>query len=137
MVRPEVIRKRLNKIDEYLIVLRRLQRYERDEFLSDPERYGSAERFLHLAIEALLDIGNHVIADEGLGVVDWYSDVPRIFMEKGLISPELSKKWIRMIGFRNTLVHGYIDIDRTIVYEVLQNGLGDIEELKRVFAHHL
>jgi len=137
VVRPEVIRKRLNKIDEYLIVLRRLQRYERDEFLADPERYGSAERFLHLAIEALLDIGNHVIADEGLGVVDWYSDVPRIFLEKGIISQELSEKWIRMIGFRNTLVHGYIDIDRAIVHDVLQNGLGDIEELKRAFARFL
>ncbi|RPI66194.1 MAG: DUF86 domain-containing protein [Geobacteraceae bacterium] len=137
MVRPEVIRKRLNKIDEYLVVLQRLQRYGRDEFLSDPERYGSAERFLHLAIEALLDMGNHVIADEGLGVVDWYSDVPRIFLEKGMISSELSEKWIRMIGFRNTLVHGYMDVDRTIVYEVLQNGLCDIEELKRVFARHL
>jgi uncharacterized protein YutE (UPF0331/DUF86 family) len=137
MVRPEVIRKRLNKIDEYLVVLQRLQRYGRDEFLSDPERYGSAERFLHLAIEALLDMGNHVIADEGLGVVDWYSDVPRIFLEKGLISSELSQKWMRMIGFRNTLVHGYMDVDRTIVYEVLQNGLRDIEELKRVFARFL
>jgi uncharacterized protein YutE (UPF0331/DUF86 family) len=137
MVRPEVIRKRLNKIDEYLTVLQRLQRYGRDEFLSDPERYGSAERFLHLAIEALLDMGNHVIADEGLGVVDWYSDVPRIFLEKRVISSALSEKWIRMIGFRNTLVHGYIDVDRTIVYEVLQNGLGDIEELKRVFARYL
>jgi uncharacterized protein YutE (UPF0331/DUF86 family) len=137
MVRPEVVRKRLNKIDECLAVLQRLQRYGRDEFLSDPERYGSAERFLHLAIEALLDMGNHVIADEGLGVVDWYSDVPRIFLEKGLISSELSEKWIRMIGFRNTLVHGYMDVDRTIVYEVLQNGLGDIEELKHVFARFL
>ena len=137
MVRPEVIRKRLNRIDEYLVVLQRLQRYGRDEFLFDPERYGSAERFLHLAIEALLDMGNHVIADEGLGVVDWYSDVPRIFLEKGMISLELSEKWVRMIGFRNTLVHGYMDVDRTIVYEVLQNGLCDIEELKRVFARHL
>jgi len=137
MVRPEVIRKRLNKLDECLTVLQRLQRYGRDEFLSDPERYGSAERFLHLAIEALLDMGNHVIADEGLGVVDWYSDVPRLFLEKELISSDLSEKWIRMIGFRNTLVHGYLDVDRAIVYEVLQNGLGDIEELKRVFARFL
>jgi len=72
---------------------------------------------------------NHVIADDGLGIVDWYSDVSRIFLEKGLIFSELSQKWIRMIGFRNTLVHGYMDVDRTIVYEVLQNGLGDIEEL--------
>jgi hypothetical protein len=38
MVRPEVVRKRLNKIDERLAVLQRLQRYGRDEFLSNPER---------------------------------------------------------------------------------------------------
>ena len=35
----------------------------------------------------------------------------------------------------NTLVHGFMDVDRTIVYEVHRNGLGDIEELKRVFGH--
>ena len=42
-----------------------------------------------------------------------------------------------MIGFRNTLVHEYIDIDRTIVFETLQHGLEDIEQLKRVFAGFL
>ena len=59
------------------------------------------------------------------------------FLGKGMISSELSEKWVRMIGFRNPLVHGYMDVDRTIVFEVLQNGLGDIEDLKRVFARHL
>lgn len=137
MVRPEVLRKRLNKLDEYLGILRQLRGYGRKEFLSNAERYGSAERFLHLSIEALLDMGNHVIADEGLGVVDWYSDIPKLFFEKGYISKALCEKWIRMIGFRNTLVHAYIDIDRTIVFETLQNGLRDIEQLKRVFAGFL
>jgi len=47
MVRHEILRKRMNKLDEYLAILRQLQRYARDEFLSDPEHYGSAERFLH------------------------------------------------------------------------------------------
>ena len=60
MTRPEVIRKRLATLDEYLGILRSLQRYSREEFLSGPEHYGSAERFLHLAIEAVLDMGNHV-----------------------------------------------------------------------------
>jgi uncharacterized protein YutE (UPF0331/DUF86 family) len=137
MVRPEILRKRMNKLDEYLKVLRRLQRYERDEFLSEPEHYGSAERFLHLAIEALLDMGNHVIANENMGVVDWYSDVPKLFAGKGFISSDLCEKWIRMIGFRNTLVHEYVDIDRAIVFEILHNGLEDIEQLKRVFAGFL
>ena len=44
---------------------------------------------------------------------------------------------VRPEVIRNTLVHRYMDVDRTIVYEVLQNGLGDIEELKRVFARQL
>jgi uncharacterized protein YutE (UPF0331/DUF86 family) len=42
-----------------------------------------------------------------------------------------------MIGFRNTLVHEYIDIDRKIVYDVLQNNIQDLEDLKRAFAHFL
>ena len=54
-------------------ILHQLQRYNRDEFLSNAEHYGSAERFLHLSIEALLDMGNHVIAGENVGVVDWYT----------------------------------------------------------------
>jgi len=38
MVKPEVIRKRLQKLDEYLTILRRLQRYDLGAFLQDPER---------------------------------------------------------------------------------------------------
>ncbi len=137
MVRAEIIRKRLNKLDEYLAVIKKLQRYSFEEFIADPERYGSAERFLHLAIEALIDMGNHVIADSELGVVNWYSDIPKILAEKEFISSELKEKWISMIGFRNTLVHEYIDIDREIVYDVLQNNIQDLEDLKRAFAQFL
>lgn len=43
MVRVEVIRKRLNKLDEYLEILHRLQVYDFETFLASPERYGSAE----------------------------------------------------------------------------------------------
>lgn len=137
MVRAEIIRKRLNKLDEYIAILKGLQKYSYEEFIADPERYGSTERFLHLAIEAITDMGNHVIADLGLGVVNSYSDIPALIARKGYLSPSLEGKWIRMIGFRNTLVHEYIDIDRKIVYDVLQNNISDLEELKKVFAQFL
>ena len=127
----------MNRLDDYLTVLKKLQRYSFKEFTADPERYGSAERFLHLAIEALIDMGNHVIADSGLGGVNWYSDIPKVMAEKEFISSELEEKWISMIGFRNTLVHEYIDIDRKIVYDVLQNNIQDLEALKRAFAQFL
>ena len=137
MVRAEVIRKRLNKLDEYLSILRGLQKYSLAEFLCDPEHYGSAERFLQLAVEAITDMGNHVIAELALGVVNWYSDIPAILAEKGYIGADLKEKWIQVLGFRNILVHEYIDIDRQIVYEILQHRLADLEALKQVFAQFL
>ena len=137
MVRPEIIRKRLNKLDENLVILKNSQGYSFEEFISNPEHYGSVERFLHLAIESVTDIGNHLVAELNLGTVEWYSDIPKLLADKGYLSQELADKWIRMIGFRNTLVHEYIDIDRAIVYDVLQNNLSDLEQLKKVFAQFL
>ncbi len=137
MVRPEVIRKRLEKLEEYLGFLERMQAYSQEEFLSDPEHYGSAERFLQLAIETVNDIANHIIAEEELGTVDASRDIPRIFRERGYIDQSLEDKWIRMIGFRNILVHDYLEVDRLIVYEVLQHELEDLRVLERVFAGFL
>lgn len=137
MVRPEVIRRRLVKLDEYLEILESLQRYDLDAFAKEPERYGSAERFLQLAIETSLDIGNHVIAELRLGTVDSYRDIPTILAKHNYLDSELRERWIQMIGFRNVLVHDYVDLDREIVYRVLQQDLDDIAALRRVFAQFL
>lgn len=137
MIRPEVVRKRLNKLDEYLAILYSFQQYSFEQFNRSPERYGSAERFLHLAIESLIDLGNHVIAELELGTVNWYSDVPTILAETGYLEAELKEKWLQMIGFRNVLVHEYLEIDRAVVFDVLQNHLSDIEALRQVFARFL
>jgi uncharacterized protein YutE (UPF0331/DUF86 family) len=82
-------------------------------------------------------MGNHIIAGLGLGVVNGYSDIPAIIAQKGYVDSKLEEKWIRMIGFRNTLVHEYIEIDRKIVYDILQNNLNDFKELKKIFAQFL
>lgn len=137
MVRAEVLHRRLTKLDEYLAILRQMQRYSRQEFINNPERYGSAERFLQLAIETLTDLGAYVVADFNLGSVDWYSDVPRRLREGGYIDLSTEQTWIRIIGFRNVLVHEYLDIDREIVYQVLQENLDDLEKLKTLFLQFL
>ncbi len=137
MVRPEVIRRRLEAISENLAVLERIARYDEEEFLAEPEHYGSAERFLQLALEALLDMGSHVIADNGLGSVNQGRDIPRLFREHGYIDSALEEKWLRMIGFRNILVHAYLQLDRRQVYRVLQDDLADIRALQRTFANFL
>lgn len=137
MVRPEVIRRRLENLDGYLGILEGMRRYPLEEFLANPEHYGSAERFLQLAIEALLDMGNHVIAEENLGVVNQSRDIPRIFRERGYVRPDLEERWVRMIGFRNVLVPEYLELDRKRVHEAIQQNLGDLRDIQRIFARFL
>ncbi len=137
MVRPEVIRKRLVKLDEYLDILRQLRDTPREEFLANPEKYGSTERFLQLAIEAVNDIGGHLVADLNLGTVEWARDIPERLYQAGYIDKDLREQWFRMIGFRNILVHDYLDVDRARVYEVLQHHLEDFERLREVFSRFL
>lgn len=66
-------------------------------------------------------MGNHIIADDNLGVVTSYRDIPTILEELDFISIELRETWIAMIGFRNVLVHDYTDIDQKLVYDALKN----------------
>ena len=42
MLRAKVLRQRLSKLEEYLAILERLRGYGLEDFLADPERYGSA-----------------------------------------------------------------------------------------------
>jgi uncharacterized protein YutE (UPF0331/DUF86 family) len=137
MPKPELIRKRLQKLDEYLAILRKLRRYNLEEFVSDPEHYGSAERFMQLAIEVCNGLGNHIVADLDLGPVDSYADVPALLFEHGYVDDSLRQTWMRMIGFRNILVHDYLLVDRAIVHSVLKNDLDDFERLKRMFAQFM
>lgn len=72
-------------------MLERLAQYEENEFIADPEQYGSAERFLQLALEALFDMGSHAIAESGLGTVNQSRDIPRLFREHGYLDRALEE----------------------------------------------
>jgi uncharacterized protein YutE (UPF0331/DUF86 family) len=137
MVKPEVIRRRLEKLDEYLSYLDDVQEYDQQKFLANIETWASAERFLQMAVELVNDIASHIIADEKAGTINQYRDIPEIFFEQNWINDELKEKWIHIIGFRNILVHGYATIDRSIVYDIIQNNLKDIKTLKKIFAQFL
>jgi uncharacterized protein YutE (UPF0331/DUF86 family) len=137
MVDEEIFHRRLRSLDETLSILRKLRLYSFEDFMAEPERYGSAERFLQLAVEALLDMGAHLVAIKELGTVTRYRDIPALLERGGYLAQSQQERWTKIIGFRNILVHDYLEIDRGIVYEVLQENLGDIDELRDVFLRLL
>ncbi|MEX2541153.1 MAG: DUF86 domain-containing protein [Trueperaceae bacterium] len=133
MLDEEILHRRLRSLDVTLSILSKLGRYSFDEFIEEPERYGSAERFLQLAVEALMDMGAHLVATRGLGTITRYRDIPTLLKDHGYVNAEQCERWIKIIGFRNILVHDYLEVDRRIVHSVLQENLSDIQELRNVF----
>lgn len=109
-------------------ILRELAKEKKDDFLSNYKIYGLAERYLQLAIECLLDIGNHIIASLELKKPEKLQDIILILGENSILPTQFAKKVAKMAGFRNILVHGYSDIDEALVYESLTQDLTDFED---------
>ena len=127
----EVFERRTRRFEEALEFLERIAETPWERFSSDPEKYASAERFLQIAVEVLSDLGAHVVARVAAGPVDRYRDVPDRLLEAGWLTEAQAELWRRVVGFKNVIVHDYLDVDRAIVYDVLRHRLGDLRELHR------
>lgn len=137
MVNPEVIAARLGRLREYLGYLKALKKHSYRQFANSPFIRGSVERYLQLAIECCLDLGNHLIADRGLRRAQDYKEVFLILGEVKILPKAFAKRIALMGGFRNILVHDYLRIDPRKVYEVLQHQLSDFERFARLMARFL
>jgi len=124
----EGIQARLDKLDEYSQILKELRGSAQSIFLTDYHLYGLAERYLQLSIECVLDIGTMLVTGLGLRRPERHQDVIQILIEAGVLSPELGARLTGIAGFRNILVHEYLQIDRNLVYQKLQEGVTDFED---------
>ena len=89
---------------------------------------------MHLAIECLLDIGNHIISDQGYEKPENYADIFRILRVNAIIPDKLFDNLQGIAAFRNILVHDYIRLDRTKVYTIIVTKTQYLRKLGSVFA---
>ncbi|HSL08004.1 MAG TPA: DUF86 domain-containing protein [Pseudonocardiaceae bacterium] len=88
------------------------------------------------AIEAGIDVAQHVCASEGWGPPRDNGDAIRLLGAHGVLSVDLADRLRRAVGFRNVLVHDYIEVDDGIVLERLAN-LADLDDFVAVVAARL
>jgi uncharacterized protein YutE (UPF0331/DUF86 family) len=91
----------------------------------------AVERNFQVAIECILDIGNHIIAEKGFESPDDNEDIIRILGEEGIIPSDFAGRIKGIAGFRNILVHEYTGIDYGVLYNYLVNRLDDFRECAR------
>ena len=70
MVDTEIFSRRLDALESYLGRLRSLGKAAEADYLAEPGIHDLAARYLHLAVEAAIDLANHRIADQGLRTPD-------------------------------------------------------------------
>lgn len=131
MVDRLVIERLLSFVNGYLNDLKSLQDVSFPQYSGDIRLQRFAERTLQIAIEACLDICNHIISDEGFREPEDNRDMFKVLLENGLITEDLCRRLQDMASFRNLIVHSYTKTDNEIVYGIFKKRLGDIEEFMK------
>lgn len=67
------------------------------------------------AIEGCVDAGQHVCAAQGWGPPRDNGQVMSVLAEHGVLEPGLARRMRQVVGFRNVLVHDYVDVDDDVV----------------------
>lgn len=84
------------------------------------------------AIEACVDVAQHIGASEKFPAPDSNAAALRALGERGVIDTELADSLARAVGFRNVLVHQYVDVDDQVVID----ALGRLDEFEQ-FVHQV
>jgi uncharacterized protein YutE (UPF0331/DUF86 family) len=127
LVDRDTLSSRLSALGTYVAELKTFAGVSRDEFVREPALHHLAERYLHLACESVLDIAQHVISDEGYRQPDSNKQAIEILREEGVLDDDLADRLKRWMGFRNLLVHLYLEIDHGRAYDAIVQDLGDFD----------
>jgi uncharacterized protein YutE (UPF0331/DUF86 family) len=126
-----IIEGRLDIISENIDYLRGVSKTELKTFSSDFEKIQATKHYLQEAIEACLDIANHIISAEGFPRAEDYGQFFRVLAEKNVLDKALAERLATMAKFRNLLVHRYGSIKPAELHKIVNEDLEDIEEYVR------
>jgi len=132
-----VINTRLRRLEKALQVLQQSSKLTYEELISNDVLLSAIERNLQVAIECVLDIGNHIIAEKGFESPDDNEDIIRILGSEGIVPSDFAESIKGIAGFRNILVHEYTGIDYGLLYNYLVNRLDDFREFARYISAYL
>jgi uncharacterized protein YutE (UPF0331/DUF86 family) len=128
-LREKVVTERVKWLRQMLDNLSSLPFADFESFVSDNRNIASAESYLRRAIEALLDLGRHVLA-RGFGeAVAEYKQIAGELMNHGVIQEKEAEKLRVIAGYRNRMVHFYQEISDRELYEICTRDIGDIENI--------
>jgi len=129
-ISKRVVVDRLALISELLHEIRALPLEDRQAFLADRRNVWAAESCLRRSLEALFDLGRHILAKGyGLGISE-YKEIALRLQEQKVLSADEAAIMRTLACYRNRMVHFYHEISAEELYQVCANQLGDVEKVQ-------
>ncbi|MEN6589858.1 MAG: DUF86 domain-containing protein [Fervidobacterium sp.] len=128
---------KLGMIQRALNNLVELSKIAKEEFLSDFKYYDSAKYNLQVAIEAMIDVGNHIISRLGYESPKTYADTFEILSKHGILPQGKVGNFKLVAKFRNRIVHFYDDLSEEEVYQILLHNLDDFRDFLKDISSFL
>jgi uncharacterized protein YutE (UPF0331/DUF86 family) len=98
----------------------------------DYTRQDSVILNIQRAIQAVMDMGSHIIKEQKWGIPQSNRAIFDILEQHGFIEKSLAENLKKMVGFRNIAVHEYQKIEMEILDFVIKERLQDLELFKSI-----
>ena len=130
MVDQTLILRKLSNLEEYYSQIQEYNDLTLAQYENDWKIQRIIERTLQMMIETCADIAGHIISDKKYSVPTSYAGTFKILQENNIIDPVNADSLIKMVKFRNIVVHDYDRVDGEIVIGILKKRLVDFIKFK-------
>lgn len=128
MIDIEMIQERLARLERFTEELEKYRTLTREEFTNELSTEFAVERLLQLLTQIVIDIAAHIVSETSSKRPQDYQESIEMLGDVGVLPKPFAKSITPMAGFRNILVHGYMEIDENKVYDNIQRGLEDFPQ---------
>lgn len=125
----KVIVERVFWISQMIDSLRDLCIEDKSTFLADRHKIAAAESYLRRALEALFDIGRHILAKGFASPTTEYKEIAKGLQGKKVFGEDDAEMMRKMADYRNRMVHFYHEIAPEELHEICLNHLDEIKLL--------
>jgi uncharacterized protein YutE (UPF0331/DUF86 family) len=129
----KIIVDRLAWINRMLADIRSLPLDGFENFQNDSRNIGAAESSLRRALEALLDLGRHILAKVFAKAVAEYNTIADELEKEGVLDSETGRQLKILAGYRNRMVHFYHEITPEELFDICSNQIDDIVKVQNAF----
>lgn len=136
-VRAEIVAEKIAYIRKMVEAIRTLPLSSYDDFSADARNAAAAESYLRRALEALFDLGRHILVKAFAEAVAEYKQIADGLTQKGVLSTEDGRILREMAGYRNRMVHFYHEIGERELYNICRDRLVDIQRVSDTFVQWL